>query len=105
MINIDKISILDSCTDGNVAKLLSLISQKNDHFNTAYALCKESVNQSNVPIDNIQFEEDSTSAIFNIQCDDKDGIFGALITMNNKKNAIFAKKTKEGYLLTITTPN
>lgn len=105
MINIDKISILDSCIDGNIAKLFSLISQKNEHFNTAYTLCKESVSESNVPIHNIQFEENEASAMFSIECEDKNGGFGAVIALNNKKNAILTKKTKDGYLLTITTPN
>ena len=94
MIRMDKLELLDTCTDGNIEKFHQLIQGSYDHLNILFNLCKDNIAPEHIKA--VVFNSDNKESTFNVICVSKsDNI--KLIKAVKKKFLITHMKPKNEY--------
>ena len=101
MIRIDKLELLDTCTDGNIEKFHQLIQGSYDHLNILFNLCKDNIAPEHIKA--VVFNSDNKESTFNVICVSKSDNINIPDELLN--NGVKINPIKEGFAINISTNN
>ena len=101
MTRMDKLELLDTCTDGSVEKFHQLLQGSYDHLNILFDLCKDSIAPEHIKT--VVFSTDDTESTFNVVCVSKTDAIS--IPDNLVNNGVKIRPCTEGFIVNISTNN
>lgn len=101
MVNMDKLELLDTCTDGSVEKFHQLLQGSYNHLNILFDLCKDRIAPDHIKT--VVFECDNGKSTFNVICVDKSDVIAVPEDMVN--NDVKIIPITEGFAVNISTIN
>ena len=101
MTKMDKLELLDTCTDGNIEKFHQLLQGSYDHLNILFNLCKDSIKPEHIKA--VVFEASDNESTFNIICLNKSDNIDIPDELLN--NGVKVKPITEGFVVNISTNN
>lgn len=104
MTKMDKLEILDACTNGDIEKFHKLVHTKYEHLNIFFHLCKDSVPAEK--INDIQFESDTDNdSTFSIICISDKSEIQLLTSIETCPKGVTVQEVDEGFVVNISTVN